>query len=70
MSCRAVVNFGRTFTGTYMPGQPYDFVTVAPNGRGETLAATGIAVQITLRTQSGAPLIGLPPQAFSSTTQI
>lgn len=39
-----------------------DRVTIAPNGAGETFAATGITIQVYLRNSSGAPLVGVPRQ--------
>lgn len=39
-----------------------DRVTIAPNGAGETFAATGITIEVYLRNCSGAPLVGVPRQ--------
>jgi len=39
-----------------------DRVTIAPNGAGETFAATGITIQVYLRNCNGAPLVGVPRQ--------
>lgn len=37
-------------------------VTIAPNGAGETFAATGITIQVYLKNCNGAPLVGVPRQ--------
>jgi hypothetical protein len=39
-----------------------DRVTIAPNGAGETFAATGITITVYLKNCSGAPLVGVPRQ--------
>jgi hypothetical protein len=39
-----------------------DRVTIAPNGAGETFAATGITITVYLKNCSGAPLVGVPAQ--------
>ena len=41
-SMYCTVSFTRTYTGSYRLGEPYDYVTIAPDGSGETFAATGI----------------------------
>lgn len=40
--------FDRQFQGTYRPGEPYDVVTVVPNGTGESLASVGITLRVQL----------------------
>jgi hypothetical protein len=39
-----------------------DRVTIAPNGAGETFAATGITITVYLKNCSGAPLVGVARQ--------
>jgi len=39
-----------------------DRVTIAPNGAGETFAATGITIRVFLKNCQGAPLVGVPLQ--------
>lgn len=56
------VSFSRTFQGLYRPGQPYDVVTIVPNGAGETLASTGITIDVYLKNCNGRPLVGVPAQ--------
>jgi hypothetical protein len=51
-SSYCVVNFATT----------KDRVTIAPNGAGETFAATGITITVYLKNCSGAPLVGVPRQ--------
>jgi hypothetical protein len=45
-----------------MPGQPRDYVTVSPNGAGETFAANGIDIRVYVRNCQGLPLVGIPFQ--------
>src|SRR5262249_50822580 len=60
-SCQVVVHFARTYSGNYRPGQPYDTITIAPGGRGETFAGTGITIDVQLRTAgTGQPMVGVP----------
>jgi hypothetical protein len=55
------VTFSRTFEGGYRTGEPYDVLTIAPNGRGETLEAMGIRVRIRLVCNcTNLPLAGVP----------
>ena len=67
------VVFNRTYPDdSQFAGQPYDYVTVRPNGSGETFAnANGIdegdglldiEIRIFVRDCLGFPLIGIPPQ--------
>ena len=37
----------------YGPGTPKDYVTVVPNGMGETFAGTGITIEVIVRDASG-----------------
>ena len=61
-SSYCTVTFTRTYTMNYNPGQPYDYVTIAPDGRGETFAATGITIRVFLKNCQGQPLVGVPAQ--------
>jgi hypothetical protein len=55
------LHFDRQFTGTYRPGEPYDVVTILPDGTGETLAQTGIRLRIRVRCSfMGQPLDPIP----------
>lgn len=56
------VVFTRTYDGLYQPGLPYDYVTIAPNGAGETFSGTGIGIRVYLKNCNGAPLAGVPAQ--------
>ena len=67
------VVFNRTYgAGSQFNGQPYDYVTVAPNGAGETFTnANGInegdglldiEIRVYLRNCQGDPLVGVPAQ--------
>ena len=60
-SSYATVQFTRTFTGVYRPGQPRDVVTVGPGGI-ETFTEAGIIIRVYLKSCSGAPIVGLPRQ--------
>lgn len=63
-SSYVTVSFSRTYTGDYNPGQPYDYVTIAPDGSGETFAATGITIRVYARFSEpcGSPTPGIPRQ--------
>ena len=39
------IRFEQTYTGRYRTGEPYDYVTVNPNGTGETFADVGISIR-------------------------
>lgn len=43
-----VLEFSRTFTGSYRTGEPHDVWTVDPSGSGETLEEAGIRLRIRL----------------------
>jgi hypothetical protein len=74
------VTFNRTYpTGSQFVGQPYDYVTIAPDAAGETFfnvngvnepdGLADIDIRVYLRNSLGAPLIGVPAQeivVFSS----
>jgi len=64
-SSYCTVTFTRTYTMNYNPGQPYDYVTVAPNGRGETFAQLGITIRVFLKNCQGEPLVGVPAQQIT-----
>jgi len=61
-SMSATVTFSRTFSGIYRPGEPYDVVTISPDGSGETFASLGITIGVRLRDCNGVPLVGIPAQ--------
>lgn len=72
--CEVVYN--RTYPGSsQFAGDPYDYVTVAPSGAGETFTnADGInqgdgmldiEVRVYLRNCAGDPLVGVPPQQIN-----
>lgn len=56
------VDFTKTYTNNYNKGQPYDYVTVSPNGAGETFSGTGITIRVYLKNCQGAALPGVPAQ--------
>jgi len=58
------VGFDCSFTGSYQPGQPYDRLTIMPDGSGETLAAVGIHVDVRVHDCSGNPVVGLPASSI------
>lgn len=58
----ATATFSNTFSGIYRPGQPYDVVTLLPDGSGETFASVGITIEVYLRNCVGTPLAGVPAQ--------
>lgn len=64
-SSYSTVTFTRTYLGNFRPGQPYDYVTVNPDGRGDTFAATGITIRVFVRNCQGQPIAGLPTQQIS-----
>jgi hypothetical protein len=43
------LQFERRFTGTYRPGEPYDVLTILPDGSGETLSQIGIRLRLRIR---------------------
>jgi hypothetical protein len=65
-----VVIFRENFSGTWSNGNDYDYVTIAPNGLGETFAnASGlnnalpdIEIRVYLKNCNGVPLVGVPAQ--------
>ena len=59
-SIRVEVTFNGTYNGTYRPGEPYDYLTVTPDGTGETLADTGILVEVFAVSPQGDPYVGIP----------
>ena len=63
-SCSVVAQFAQTYTRNYRNGEPYDFVTIAPDGRGETFAGTGISITVILRYATGTPAAGIPREAI------
>jgi hypothetical protein len=56
------LTFSRRFEGGYRPGEPYDVLTIAPNGSGETLAQIGVRlrVQIVCSCEAIGPIAGIP----------
>ena len=59
------LRFDRRFQGTYRPGEPYDVLTVLPNGGGETLAEVGITLRVRFvcnEPGNVTPIVGLPWQ--------
>ena len=64
-SSYCTVTFTRTYTANYNPGQPYDYVTVAPDGTGETFAQLGITIRVFLKNCQGQPLAGVPAQQIA-----
>ena len=61
-SCRINVTFSKTYSGNYRHGEPYDFVTIAAGGRGETFPETGISIAVILKNMNGSPLVAVPAQ--------
>ena len=43
------LQFEQRFTGTYRPGEPYDVVTILPDGSGDTFAQVGIRLRLRVR---------------------
>jgi len=57
------LTFSRTFQGGYRPGEPYDVLTIAPNGGFETLETVGIRLRIQIVCScTGMPITGIPAQ--------
>ena len=59
------VSFSRRFEGTYRPGEPYDVVTIRPDGGGETFADAGIRIRIRLiciQPDGIRPFAGIPAE--------
>lgn len=72
-SSYCVVTFSNTYSGNWNTGLPYDYVTIAPDGNGETLAGMGIEIRVYLKNCQGDPLVGVPAQeivAFNSALAI
>lgn len=65
------VTFDRVYTGNYNPGQPYDYVTISPDGEGETFADMGITIRLRFTCPStGWPVVQIPAEEivlFSNT---
>jgi len=69
-SSYAVVTFNASYTGSWNNGADYDYVTIAPNGLGETfINASGqnnvlpdIEIRVYLKNCNGDPLVGVPAQ--------
>ena len=61
-SSYTVVDFACTYSGGYRNGEAYDYVTVVPDGTGETFAATGITILVYLKNCDGTPIVGLPAE--------
>lgn len=61
-SSYCVVTFSATYSGNWNNGANYDYVTINPDGQGETFAATGISISVYLKNCAGEPLIGVPNQ--------
>jgi hypothetical protein len=69
-SSYVVVTFNTSFTGTWNNGSDYDYVTIAPNGLGETfvnasglnLAPPDIDIRVYVKNCNGDPLVGIPAQ--------
>jgi hypothetical protein len=60
---RLDLGFSRTFEGTYHHGEPYDVLTIAPNGGLETWEQVGIRLRVRLVCScNGLPLEGIPAQ--------
>ena len=66
-SSYVTVTFTRTYTGEWMTGQPYDYVTIAPNGA-ESFADMGIEIDVYVRDCQGEPIVGLPAEAITITS--
>jgi hypothetical protein len=56
------ITFNQVYTGGYMTGEQYDYVTIVPGGYGETFAGTGIDIQVCLKDCSGNPIVGMPAE--------
>jgi hypothetical protein len=59
------VTFDRTYSGNYRPGEPYDYVTINPDGSGETFEDMGITLRLRLicgllGQPPGTPIVGMP----------
>lgn len=67
-SSYCVVNFLLTYSGSYQNGQPYNIVTINPDGNGETFAVptpgyvgpVAIDIRVYARNCQGDPLEGIP----------
>lgn len=58
-SSYVTVSFTKTYSGSYGPGQPYDYVTIAPEGA-ESFADNGVTIRAFLKNCQGQPLAGIP----------
>jgi hypothetical protein len=69
-SSYATVTFNAQYTGSWNNGNDYDYVTIAPNGLGETFVnasgqnnvADDIEIKVYLKNCNGDPLVGVPAQ--------
>jgi hypothetical protein len=69
-SSYATVTFNAQYTGSWNNGADYDYVTIAPNGLGETFVnasgqnnvADDIEIRVYLKNCNGDPLVGVPAQ--------
>lgn len=61
-NCSVTAAFARThpLDSCWQPGAPYRYVTVVPGGNGETFAAMGISITVTLRDILNNPCVGFP----------
>jgi hypothetical protein len=64
-SSYSTVTFTRTYQGNYNRGQPYDYVTVVPDGSGETFTQFGITIHVFLRNCQGQPIVGMTAQQIT-----
>ena len=57
------VTFARLYTGNYNTGKPYDYVTISPNGNGETFADMGITIRFRIAChRTGWPIVQIPAE--------
>ena len=62
VQAETVVSFDRVYTGSYRNGEPYDYLTIQPDGGGETLEEAGINIRVRLHCdERGFSYVGVPP---------
>ena len=60
MSAEVILDFSRHFTGSYRTGEPYDVLTIHPDGSGDSLEDTGITLRVRPLCECGGPPRPIP----------
>lgn len=62
-ACECSVTFGQTYSGSYRHGEPYDCLTIEPDGSGETFAERGITIRVRVKCiLTGYYVVGFPAE--------